>query len=162
MGSQSGATGYVNWPEGLDGWRASGEGGMWVAAFWLCELGEDDQDPFVRCHGPEYTIALPFPDSVATALPADRLYRDDLKLDLPWEPEPTRMQVEQHAYDQMDAAHPVLAAVVLGTSAICWSDGEGNYWSATTEELTSRGRALVVALNALYDRQAIVVTYLDT
>lgn len=183
MGRQYGATGYVKWPEGVEGWRDCGEGGMWVAAFWPANfsIAEDvplfdpavdgltdedraqtftySRDSFVRCHGPEATIALPFPDSVASGQEADRIYRD------PADPPPegaSRQQVEQYAYNLMDAAHPVLGALVLGTSATAWVDAEGSYWSASTEELTSRGRALVVALNTLYDRPPVVVTYLDT
>ncbi len=184
MGRQPGATGYVQWPEGIDGWGDTGEGGMWVAAFWLCDFSIEDiqpmfdpigdgltdaeraqmmtyrRDPFIRCHGPESTIALPLPDAVASGEQADRIYRE------PPEPLPaqghSRIEVEQHIYDTLDSAHPVLAAVILGTSGTCWADNEGNPWQATTANLTSRGRALVVALNALYDREAVLVTYLDT
>jgi hypothetical protein len=119
------------------------------------------RDPFIRCHGPESTIALPFPDSVASGMEADRIYRDPPE-PLPTDGQHTRIEAEQHIYDTLDAARPVLAAVILGTSATAWVDAAGDYFQATTEELTSRGRALIVALNTLYNREPVLVTYLDT
>ncbi len=82
MGRELGETGCVRWPSG-EPWHDSGEGGLWVYAFWKVETvpaskpmydvrpGDEDydelvdvrfeyeRDPFVRCIGPDSTILLP-------------------------------------------------------------------------------------------------------
>lgn len=55
---------------------------------------------------------------------------------------------------------PCLAMVCLGTSGGSWWDSD--YWHATRADLTVTGRQLVDALAALYGREPLIVTFLDT
>jgi hypothetical protein len=164
MGWQKGFTGYVSWPQlPSDEWHITGENGMWVAAHWPCDYshaafatanGEPDDrgvvlsypvDRFVRCHGPQTTIALPLPDAPVSATSAVMYpleYRD--------------------MRDPYDCGIQVLASLILGTCAEAYADPNGEYFDAALSDLTEEGRCVVSMLNMLYERDAVLVTYLDT
>ena len=161
MGRTDSVSGFVDWPTAGERWRDSGEGGMWVYAFWLAKTHPPDPefrwpDPFIACHGVETTVCLPLPDSTVSD-GVEQVYFRDTE-DLPGRAE----DPEGYTIAVMDAGHQVLAAVCLGSTGNSWVDGQGNYFQCRTETLNSRGRALIIALNALYDREPVLVTYLDT
>ncbi len=160
MGRTNSVTGFVDWPTADGRWKDSGEGGMWVYAFWLTKTDPLHElqwpDPFIACHGVESTVCLPLPDSIVSD-GSDRVYFRDYDL------LPNRgTDPEGWAMGLMDAGHAVLAAVCLGSTGNTWADPDGQYWQCRVDDLSSRGRALLVALNALYDREPVLVTYLDT
>ncbi|MET0701666.1 MAG: hypothetical protein ABWY93_18605 [Mycobacterium sp.] len=163
-----GSSGFVNWPKvGVDGWHDTGEGGMWVYAFVPAvysavvtvpltdtEDHEVQVDPFVHCHGPESTLALPMPDQLAGDFPG--IY--------------TPEQFERvHAYSSprldLEMANfgvDVLAAVCLGTTDKSLADAGGEPFVAQRTKLTTRGWRLVALLELLYEREVTLVTYLDS
>lgn len=129
------------------------------------ELLEYDEDPFLYCHGPDATIALPQPDSVASTT-ADLIY-PDYDRDHDQEPGPPvnyrdPQLVERRILDTMDAGRPVLAAVLLGTCGSAWVNDTGELWVCRTQNLTWPGRGLLTQLARLYSRDPVLVTYLDT
>ena len=143
-----GQTGWVNWPVRLphSRWQDSGEGGMWVHAFWPCDFsaGTDLHDSFIRCTGPEAVIALPTQDAPIGDTAA------------------TIYDRQPDGKEYLDAGVPVLAAVCLGTTSISYVDADtGAYWQCTEVDLTGRGQALLRTLSNLYSRSPILVTYLD-
>lgn len=173
MGRLPGSTGWIKWPDISSGeWTDSGEGGVWVYAFWPCQFSEEvtkptyavppdhelasetmtfEYDPFVRCIGPESTIALPNPDVL---LSDDQIY--------PLEDVPLSAQDrEADLWHMFDAGVPVLAAVCLGTSGHSYVNNDG-YWHCAEDDLTDKGQALLAVLNQLYTREPVLVTYLDT
>ncbi len=161
MGRTDCATGFVDWPKAGGVWTDSGEGGMWVYAFWLAKTHPPDlefrwPDPFIACHGVEATVCLPLPDSIVSDNPEQIYFRDFDEL-------PDRdADPEGYTIGVMDSGYQVIAAVCLGSTGNTWLDDQGRHWQCRPETLNSRGRALIVALNALYDREPVLVTYLDT
>lgn len=168
LDQQEGSTGWINWPTHLND---TGEGGMWVYAFWVSDLdsrtivvNENEpaekiailRDSFVKCFGPQTTLALPWQNFVVSS--------NERQIYVPSEDFPDPKE-DRDAFNMAiaDAGVPVLAAVCLGTSVHSWTDYEGNdYWSCTEEDLTKPGHMLVASLNRLYGREAILITYLDT
>lgn len=152
MGRRMGSTGWVTWPSlPSERWHDTGEGGMWVMAYYLASPGRDD---FVRCCGPKGTIALPLPDREISPA-ASRVYRDiEGTAALPW-----GMDRTEAVYD---AGWPVLAAFCVGTSGTSLADANGDYFDASFEDLTLRGANVLTALSQLYGRSPVLVTYLDT
>ena len=129
------------------------EGATKVITYW--------DDPFVKCIGPETTIALPLPD-VAVSSNADDLYPPDR---IPEEEGGKhawhRREAELH--HALDAGTQVLAAVCLGSTGRSWFDERAeHYWQVRYRNLTWRGKRLVNRLERLYGRTADIVTYLDT
>lgn len=166
MGRQPGNTGYVCWPElPHPRWRDTGEGGMWVYAHWPVEAAAVEPraidevptditvDPFIRCHGPEATIALPLPDAVASPNGAE-IYDSSWFDARPTEPADMLRAI-------YGASTPVLASVCLGTSGTAYADDNG-YFHAGMDDITDRGWVAIIALNRLYGRQPVIITYLDT
>ncbi len=176
MGRQSGATGGVNWPAGQPEWKVTGEGGMWVHAFWLADFSTPQtqyryavapdhplaevtdvyqRDPFIRCHGPETTICLPQPDCpVSDSTP--RVYHPRPELD-------RDTDLEGYTIGVYDAGYAVLAAVCLGTSGMSFRHADtGEPWQCTEDDLSHQGLAALAVLDLLYGRAAVLVTYLDT
>jgi hypothetical protein len=130
-------TGCVRWPTHL---RNSGEGGMSVYALWpegFSRAGDHNwEDPFYRCFS-----GLRIKASVCES-PISNLG------------------------DAEDAA--LYGALCLGTSGGSWEwpdagqDEWPGHWEAALSDLTDDGLAIVTALNALYGREAVLVTMLDT
>lgn len=147
---------------------------MWVYAFWrtdtaaqldagldlLTSSGEPRlRDPFIRCHGPGGTLALPLPDVLAT--PYEEVYLGDV----PRPVGPTGDAVERLRYLEhtLDAGRSILAGICLGTVDTVYADLRGDYWFATTPDLTRKGRKLVRLVSELYgDRPHRLLTYVDT
>ena len=171
-------TGFIRWPQPNDGYKVSGENGMWVYGFWpttqdapldagieLLVDGAEPRtylDPFVRCHGVLGTLALPLPDVVASPN-EDLVYRVE---NAPAYTGPSGDAVERMRYLEhtFDAGYPVLAGVCLGSIGETYVDQEGGYWSATHADLTRNGRKLTRLMGELYGsrRPAQLVTYVDT
>lgn len=164
-------SGYIKWPKGKH-WSDDGAGsGMWVYAYVLVAyehhpLFEDARDPFIRCHGPEFTTLLPRPALVTSPNRALMypLAKTRLKVAVPHPDDPERAA---YLRSTLDAGTNVLAAVCLGSSPFVYTrrdgDGEpGPAWYCTPNDLTWRGRALLHRLGALYgERNPELVTYVD-
>ncbi len=151
--------GCVRWPEGSP-WKDSGEGGMWAAVL-IPAATFPQLDPWDVCMSPTSTIALPLPDVAVH----DRggIYTDGQRewRDLINAPKGERRDRELERAT-LSAGAGVLAAVVLGATGGSWHDPDGDYFEVTHDTLTDAGRALVEALEAMYERPAQFVTYLDT
>lgn len=184
MGRREGQTGYVKWPKPRRHLLDTGEGGLWVYAFWLCEYSEqvtqpvyvgldilDESrltsetvtyydDPFIRCHGPDTVISLPLPDVVVSDNDED-VYPGELMIEQPTGKHVAWEQREEYVRYLADAGVTTLAAVCLGSSSLSLAD-RGRYWTCGFDDLTHRGRSLVRRLNRLYRRKARILTYLDT
>lgn len=176
-------TGYVKWPGGRR-YRnqTTHDRGMWVCAFIRARYnlasqslpileGRDSAelltfygDEFIRCVGPDSTAILPALDdarvvsaNVKDLYPPEHLVEKPLGRHVPWE------ERERYLLYTLSAGAPVLAAVCLGTTNTAWTDPKtGEPWQATFGDLTRPGKRLVRGLEALYDRAADIVTYLDT
>lgn len=153
MGQKAASSGWVVWPELGERWHDTGEGGMWVHAFWLADYSRDDSDPFVHCCGVQATIALPHPDVVAGVwpgtLPDGRFYQP-----LSW-PRPDSDVLR-------NAGPPVLAALCLGSTGVSYCTDDDGYFICAPGDLTGAGKRLLAAASQLYEREPVIVTYLDT
>lgn len=114
---------------------------MWAYAFVLAK--PYGSEPFEPCIGPGSTIMLTEPDVIVG--------------------DPGRVY-DVGTYDnEPTVGMPVLAAVLLGsTNLSLWSERDVAYFTATADDLTPEGVALLDALQALYERPVAIVTFLDT
>lgn len=170
-------SGCIDWPDAL---HDSPEGGMWVYAFWLAEYREVDrplfpeqsltselldgplyatvdEDPYVKCTGPDATITLAKPNqvvSVNSLYPAERLQRY-----VP--PGSSAKERERYLLSVYDAGAPVLAAICLGSTSRSLVYADGSRWECTLTDLTKAGTKIIKLLNQLYNREACLVTFLD-
>jgi hypothetical protein len=152
MGRQPGQSGWVDWPHpSPTRWHDTGEGGMWVYAFWPY----DTDQAFVRCNDVESTIALPMPDFV-TSDKANEIYLGVEELGN------RAVTIDGQIMAALDAGTPVLAAVCLGSTSSSYANPAGAYWQCTVNDLTDEGMTLIRLLTMLYRRRVVLITYLDT
>lgn len=168
-------TGWIDWPILPNTiWHDTGEGGMWVYACWFVDYTQKitvpkyvepmpdgeaqeymirDIDPFICCHGPANTLAMPMPEAVVS----DILEAYDIEK-MPKVGDP---DYERRMLDTGRAG--LLGAVCLGTTSVSYATiNEGFHWQCTEDDLSAHGQSLVTSLSYLYDRKATLVTYLDT
>jgi hypothetical protein len=130
-------TNFVNWPTSED-YRDTGEGGLWAYAFWLANNHD------AACCGVTSVIALPQQDVV---LNYDSLVYPPI------------------GYGREDEAAyygaPVIGALLLGSTFNSLANDD-DYFMVSYSDLTPPGQAVIDKLNNLYNRQAVIVTYLDT
>lgn len=173
-----GRTGCIDWPDAL---RTGLGNGMWVYAFWLADhtlkprhevtVGElldginlggiTFRDPFVKCTGPDQTLALPEPGTVASSTVKD-VYPPERRVPVPapWNAA-DRAARERYLSWSRDAGASILAGICLGTIGCVLIDDFDRPWECTFNDLSRAGKRLVRQLNKLYGRDATFVTYLD-
>lgn len=125
----------VNWPRD---WENTAEGGM-VVYFCVLEL----HDPFVQCFT-ESTITMSKPDAETSG--------HSLRV---WPP------FAWPDLDQDTSSYALLAAVCVDSTTSSYWNGE-RHFAAGPEDLTPHGRALYDNLQALYGREVLIITLLDT
>ena len=143
-------TDTVNWPAtgygDEDGYRDSGEGGLMVYAVWgyygqdapsfLSEVSLNMKEVLVSAHGPE----------------AERITRNEI------ENQRARNSGKEEPNPELYAS-----VVLLGsTEASLYSERLDSYFQVTRDELTEKGLTILEGLEALYGREATLVTFLDT
>lgn len=127
-------------------YRDSGEGGLMVYAVWgyygqeapsfLSEVSLDMGEVLVSVLGPE----------------AERINRNEI------ENRRARHRGQEEPFPELYSA-----VVLLGsTEASLYSERRGSYFQVTRDELTEKGLAILEGLEALYGREANLVTFLDT
>lgn len=133
----------VNWPKG---WKDSGEGGLVVYFAVL----DDEDDSFVKCFA-ESTITMSYPD-VEVSGHLSRVWS---------EPPSRRRSGDDHLLLEFPGSLPLLAAICVDSTKSSWCR-DGDYFTPTRNDLTDHGRALYDNLTALYGREVLILTLLDT
>ena len=133
--------------------KINGQHHTYVYAFWLVEYGREDR----RDVGVDVLKeAGRHPDWFIHADTADQVLVAYLSPDT-WV-SPNRL----HVFDADRAAFPLMGSMLLGTSdAMYQTHPNGRLWWCDYGDLTWKGRLLMRQLNNLYDRRAILVTFLD-
>jgi len=127
-------------------YRGTGEGGLMVYAVWgyygqgapsfLSEVSLDMKEVLVSAHGPE----------------AERITKSEI------ENQRARNSGKEEPFPELYSA-----VVLLGsTEASLYSERLDSYFQVTRDELTEKGLAILEGLEALYGREATLVTFLDT
>jgi len=134
----------VNWPEETEGYRDSGEGGLWGYVVW------------------------PLPDTHCAVDTSPDMPMGDVLVDahgpLADELQDSRAEYRPGAYAEMyyENRTSLGSALFLGSSwASSYNEVAGSYFRVRNETLTDEGRALVATLTALYGEPTFI-TYLDT
>lgn len=128
-------TACVNWPQR---WEDSGEGGL-VVYFVVVE---NYDDPFVQCYY-ESAPTMAYPDVIVSG------HRDEV-----W---------PERRGDSLPESGDLLAVVCVASTTASWCDPDtGIYFAVTTADLTDHGKQLYNNLQALYGREVLIITLLDT
>lgn len=153
-----GSTGYIDWhritrPPFIADQRSGLQ--TCVFAFWTVDYGRSDTDHGVTLLKREGG----HPDWFIHSDTADQVLAAYAKPDSIVNPAYTEV------FDAL-AAKPLLASVLLGTSAICYREvgvhsSPGQLWWASEKDLTRPGRKLMKALTDLYLRPPTLVTFIN-
>lgn len=146
-------SGWVNFPAKDPAFRNTAEGGMSVHALFVATASiSGGEDPFVH--------------NCSTDLGVMRRGGPTFSADI------TNVAVEMfgESNDEMsdftndnNATYGLLACVCLGSSGGSFlHDALGQFWACRREDLTEDGRQLLLSLERLYGRRAILLTTLDT
>lgn len=147
-GNKHARSGCVNWPTHL----GVADSGCYVVSVFL-KVGRYGEDPFIRCCDVgNIEVRKSNPDCDDATM--DALYLD-------WrEPSNGLSDVAMH---EKNRSTGVLAAVTLGSAgAAYWDDARKGAWRCTRADLTPEGEALLSAMEKLYGREAVLVTFVDT
>lgn len=150
------ASGYVDWhrmDRTLTMVRQGPEQSTSVYAFWLVDYGTSERDhgiSVLKSHGqhPDWFIHGDKADHVLAAYtPVKTMVSPNFRL----------------VFDNSLAARPLLGSVLLGTSDAVYRVRveRDRLWWASKDDLTRRGRKLLAELNRLYERDAVLVTFID-
>lgn len=141
--------GWVNWPVGGDGgWRLGGEGGMAVYAVWLWDVN----NPALVCAAPLMPSGIrPVQGVLAGAHgPAAEVFKK-------------YYQYASFLGFSDDVETDIDQVVLLGSTGATWfNDEQGCYFHCRPDDLQPEGRALVDSLARQYNREATLLTLLDT
>lgn len=150
-----GSSGYVDWHR-LDvmlPWaRIDDEQHTYVYAFWLVDYGTANRDHGVgllKSEGrhPDWFLHADTADHVLAAYTTPTTWIS-----------PNFRQV----FDNQLSAAPLIAAVLLGTADTMYQTSyDGRLWWCDRGDLTWGGKRLLRRLDRLYERTAILVTFLD-
>jgi hypothetical protein len=161
--NRTATSGEVEWPLS-DLWQHTGEGGMWVSAFWRVPEGEAWQ----KCIGPgrtysfeEHAVGVDTGESYASWFPSDDEREQSEKEWTEKHPDVHYFDTRDHFYDYLSG--PFYGAIDLGTTGGSWIHPEsGEYFVCTRANLTRRGKMIVTMLDNLYGVTGKLVTFLDT
>lgn len=159
-------TGEVEWPVS-NLWRHTGEGGMWVTAFWEVPSGDAEYE-WSTCIGPGRTYSFQ-EDAVGVDTGEDYYswfssFEEREAREKEWVAEnPTMHYFETRNHFEDYLSGPFYAAVDLGTTGGSWAHPDtGDYFVCTRNNLSRRGKMIVTMLDNLYKVPGKLVTFLDT
>lgn len=149
-----GNTGYIDWHR-LDRtvpWaRHSDDHHSYVYAFWTVDYGRSDRDHGVTVLKQEDR----HPDWYLHAESADHVLGA-------YAPPCTMVSPNFTAvFDNKLSARPLLASMLLGTADAVYHTPNGMWW-ADEHDLTRRGKRLLRTVDTLYERPAVLVTFVAT
>lgn len=147
-----GSSGLINWHR-LDNtlpwvrWR-QGERTS-VFAFWLVDYGSASKDHGVALlkaedRHPDWFLHAETADHVLAAYP----------------PPKAAVSPNHHAVFEGFQSRPLIGSLLLGSIDACYRRMERMWW-ASEDDLTWRGKRLLKKLNQLYEREAILVTFVE-
>lgn len=148
-----GSSGYIDWRR-LDSslpWIAYRQGyHTYVFAFWLVDYGHNDLDHGITMLKAEDKHT----DWFLHAGTADHV--------LAAYPHPTSLMSPNfhHVFDEGLSARPLLGSLLLGTADACYRTLDRMWW-AGDKDLTRRGRRQLKNLERLYERPAVLVTFVE-
>lgn len=127
--------GWVNWPTEGPEWTETGEGGMFVLAVWP----DPDSDAMVCM--PEYTLSLTGDSILGMSGPDADTLREE------WTTHYT----------------PLGSVILIGSTGGTWEHtSTRQLFTATADNLTPDGRAVLNSLTTLYGQPPTLVTFMDT
>lgn len=143
---------FVNWAHDDEGYRDSGEGGLFAYAVW--------PEPKMTCFGDVHP-QMPAPDVLVDAtgpLAMEfRAQRSNVDAD------DYNDSNEGYSAKEFDLQISTGTVVFLGsTGASLFREYGGSYFHVTSESLTDAGRIVIETLTAAYGSEPTFVTYLDT
>ncbi len=148
-----GASGYIDWHR-LDNtmpWVRQRTGQhTYVYAYWLVDYGRTTRDRGVSILKGENL----HPDWFIHARTADHV------LDAYAPPSAVVSPNFTSVFRNKLRAEPLLAAALLGNADAVYHNN-GQMWWAATDDLTRRGKRLLKAMNQLYERDAVLITFID-
>lgn len=121
-----------------------------VFAFWLADYGRSRRDHGVTLlkdegRHPDWFLHSETADHVLAAYPPPKAAIS-----------PNYAQV----FGDRLHAKPLVAAMLLGTTDACYQMRERMWW-ASHDDLTRKGRRLIRALDDLYERPSVLVTFVE-
>lgn len=154
-----GCSGYINWHR-LDrtlGWVKNRSGyHTYVYAFWLADYSWLAD----RGHSRDAGVAMfkdhPHPDWFVHSETADHILVAFTPPDSYASPNVTDV-FENNTL----ASRPLLGSLLLGTSDTVYLSEQDQYWWAHRDDLTWIGRRVLKALDRLYEREPVLVTFVD-
>lgn len=151
-----GSSGYIDWHR-LDrtmGWVKHRAGQhTYVYAFWLVDFGRNDRD-----RGVSLLKDGTHPDWFIHAETADHLLGAYANPTVSVSPNFTRV------FDNHLSSRPLLASLLLGTADSIYktTSEQDRLWWAAKDDLTRPGKRLLKDMNKLYERDAHLITFIDT
>lgn len=132
--------------------KVNGQQHTYVYAFWLVDYGTASKD-----HGVSLLKTSDrHPDWFVHAETADRV------LAAYTTPSTWVSPNVRDVFDNHLSASPLLAAVLLGTADVMYmTNSEGRLWWCDRGDLSWSGKRLLRRLDRLYERRAVLVTFLD-
>lgn len=150
-----GSSGYVNWHK-LDRmlpWVRHRAGShTYVYAFWMVDYAGSDEDTGVQI----FKKGGQHPDWFIHATTADHV------LDAYPHPKTLVSPNFEEVFTSHLKARPLLGSLLLGSTDTAYQNGGvGQMWWCAAEDLNFRGRQVLKQLDRLYERPAILVTFVD-
>lgn len=151
-----GGSGYVDWQRmdrTISMFRQAPTSSTSVYAFWMVDYGANDRDHGISVFKDEGR----HPDWFIHGDKADHVLAAYTPMKTMVSPNFTKV------FDNNLAARPLLGSVLLGSSDCVYrvSSENNRLWWAAERDLTYRGRKLLHVLNRLYERDAVLVTFID-
>lgn len=149
-----GNSGYVDWhrlDRTLPWVKVNQQHHTYVYAFWLADYGTATSDHGVSLFKAEGA----HPDWFIHAQTADQVLAA-------YQPASWFSPNHRQAYGPDLAAYPLLGCLLLGTADAMYMRGGADHpWWCDTDDLVLRGRLLLKQMSHLYEREAVLVTFLD-
>lgn len=144
-------TGYIDWHRLAKSshWISTDQGVTYVYAYWMADYPDRNSGlAMLRGSGlhPDWFCAGLRVDQILTAC---ELHPRDVV-------SPNMTEV----YESGIYPRPMLASLCLGTADTTYGDGT-YYWWAAPGDLNKQGTRLIKDINALYEREPVILTYLD-
>jgi hypothetical protein len=147
------SSGYVDWhrlDQSLPWTRHADKLHTYVYAFWLVDYGHNQYDRGLALFKREGA----HPDWFIHADSADELIGAFIRPNMVISPNFTQV------FENNLTSRPLLAAALLATNNAVYRR-EGQMWWAHRSDLTRMGRRLLKQMDRLYERPAVLVTFID-